>query len=118
MLTKKAQTKSNRLKPKASMKNKCKINDEDKRYLEYLQHQILGCMVCKTSLGVEYHHVKEHSTDRKDHKRLIPLCYYHHRTSNDLSAHGTPKKFKKLYSMEAQYELADSIYNRYLSEIN
>lgn len=117
MLSKKQQTKSNRLRPKPSMKNKPKITDEDKEYLGWLQLQTFNCMVCNTNYGIEYHHTKEHSTDRKDHKRLIPLCYYHHRTSTELSAHGTPSLFRKKYPMEVQYELADKIYSEYLQTI-
>ena len=117
MLTKKAQTKRNRLRPKPNSKNKPKITDEDKAYLEWLQLQTFSCMVCGTTYGIEMHHVRRDSVSERSNKRLIPLCYYHHRTSTELSAHGTPSLFRKKYPMEVQYKLADKIYNEYLQTI-
>jgi len=108
--------KHNRLRPKTSMKNKKTITKDDKAYLQWLQTQSYSCFVCGAYQSIEYHHIKEHSIDKKNHKRLIPLCVMHHRLNNELSAHGTPKKFKKIYPMEVQEKYADSIYRRYLEE--
>lgn len=117
MLTKKQQTaKHSRLRPKPSSKNKKRITDEDKQYLEWLQHQSLTCIVCGSG-NVEMHHVKRNSSDSKNNRRLIPLCTMHHRLSNELSAHGTPRKFKEVYPMEAQYEIADRIYQEYCNRL-
>jgi len=71
------------------------------------------CFVCGSNI-VEFHHVKRDSTDKKDHKRLMPLCQEHHTLSAELSAHGTPKKWRETYSMEFQHRLADKIYKKYL----
>lgn len=108
--------KSNRIKPKYNGKNKKKITTEDKKYLEWLQSQSYKCFVCgKTNPNdpIEWHHVKLHSTDKKNHKRLIPLCWMHHRLSSELSAHGTPKKFRELYPIVIQNNKADEIYAEY-----
>ena len=116
MLTKKIKTR--RLRPKPSTKNKKSITDEDKKYLEWLQEQAYPCFVCGGYNGIEWHHVKEFSSDKKNHKRLIPLCgVEHHRLGQVLSPHGTPKKWREIYSMEVQNECADSIYNDYLNEM-
>ena len=48
MLSKKQQTKSNRLRPKPSMKNNRKASKEDKEYLQYLQTTDYACLVCGT----------------------------------------------------------------------
>jgi len=112
MLSKKVTHK--RLRDKPSSKNKKTITAEDKEYLEYLQTTDYCCMVCGTANGVEFHHVKEHSVDKKNHKRLIPLCYMHHRLDTDVSAHNAPKRFKELYPMVEQFKLADKIYAEYV----
>lgn len=114
MLSKKEQTKSNRLKPKYSSKNKKKITSEDKTYLQYLQCLDEKCIVCG-SYSIEWHHVKKNSVDKKDHTKLIPLCPMHHRLSNDFSAHGTPKKFKEKYPIEAQNQIAEKFYNDFIN---
>ncbi|MDD3443166.1 MAG: HNH endonuclease signature motif containing protein [Sulfurimonas denitrificans] len=109
--------KTNRIKPKYNGKNKKKITSEDKEYLEWLQNQSYKCFVCgkiNPNDPIEWHHIKLHSTDKKNHKRLIPLCGSHHRLSNDISAHSTPKKFRKLYPIEMQNEFADKIYRKYI----
>ena len=114
MLTKKVT--HNRLRPKPSQKNKPKITQRERDYLNWLQGQSFSCMVCGTADGIEMHHVKEHSNNKKNHRKLLPLCYHHHRLSNDLSAHGTPTKFRELYPMEFQNELADKIYFLFASD--
>lgn len=103
--------KHKRLRPKKSFKNKSKITDADKQYLEWLQLQDYSCFACGEQNGIEWHHVKEFSTDKKNHKRLIPLCGEKcHRNGLDLSAHGTPKKFREAFCIEDQNIQADLIY--------
>jgi len=115
-ITKEQQLKHNK-KPKASMKNKPKITNEDKEYLQWLQELYYPrCYVCYTQANIEFHHVKKHSSDRKNHKLLIPLCLEHHRNSKELSAHRTPKKFRELYPIEEQKEKANKIYKEYINE--
>jgi len=106
--------KHNRIKPKYNGKNKKKITDEDKDYLEWLQHQNYKCFVCGKQNGIEWHHVKLHSTDKKNHKRLIPLCGNEHHRLGELSPHGNPKKWRETFSMELQNEFADEIYQEYI----
>jgi len=99
-------------KVKAVLKPKAKVSKEDRKYLSWLQLQGFSCIVCE-SYDVEMHHVKRDSTDKKNHKRLIPLCKEHHTMSAEFSVHGTPKKFRETYPMEFQYKLADKIYKEY-----
>lgn len=104
MLSKKQQTYSNRLKPKAK---------KEPKYLSWL-HQIEQppCFVCNTIAGIQMHHVKEHSTDARIDSQIIPLCQNHH-LGNDFSVHMTPKAFKETYDMKTQLKYADDLYRRY-----
>jgi len=103
-----------RIKPKPSAKNVKKFSSEDEAYLEYLQELDAACFVCGQKNGIEWHHVKLYSSDKKNHKRLLPLCgVEHHRLGMELSAHGTPKKWRETYSMDEQNAYADEIYNKY-----
>jgi hypothetical protein len=101
-------------KKKTILKLKAKVPKKDLDYMGWLRNHkyLFVCMVCD-SKNVEFHHVKRDSTDKKNHKRLIPLCQNHHTVSNELSAHGTPKKFREFYPMDYQNKIADKIHNRY-----
>ena len=93
------------------------VTKEEQDYLDWLhQGYHLRCMICNTQSKIEFHHVKNRSSDKKNHLRLIPLCYMHHRISNDISAHGTPKKFREIYPYENQLILAASIHLKYLND--
>lgn len=113
-----------RLNPKKPFSGKAKnrkgnkkdtaICDIDKRYLKWLQTTTYACLVCGKHNAIEWHHVKRDSTDKKNHKRLIPLCgIEHHRLGIKLSAHGTPKKFRDTFSIEFQNTYADEIYQEF-----
>ena len=91
------------------------LSKDEKDYLDWLQNQSYGCFVCGQQNGIEWHHVKKFSSDKKNHFRLIPLCFMHHRISNELSAHGTPRKFRDLYPLDIQNIFANNIYIAYLS---
>jgi len=108
--------KANRIKPKPSMKNKPKISSQERDYLQWFAEQSHTCFICGTHYGIEGHHVKEHSTDRKDHTSLLPLCSRHH-TGPDLSPHGTPKRFREAYPMEVQRRYAAEIYKSFLETL-
>ncbi len=110
---------------KKALRNKSKSNivsQEDREYLDWLHKEEQGynyhCFVCGNNNSndtTEWHHVKESSGDRKDHKRQIPLCgNEHHRLGTGLSAHGTPKKFRETYPMKVQYKHAEKIYSDFL----
>lgn len=103
-----------RLKPKYSSKNDSSLTVEERDFLDYLPTTDYVCFVCGQRNGIEWHHVKEFSTDKKNHFRLIPLCgVEHHRLGTVLSAHGTPKKWRETFSMELQNSFADKIYEKY-----
>lgn len=108
MLSKKDQLKRNgRLKPEAV---------KDKQYLSWFHNQGLLCIVCGNS-QIEAHHIKEHSTDLKDDRYLLPLCEYHHKYSLYMSPHGAPKKWREEYPLEVQRLIAERIYNQYKDEL-
>jgi len=98
---------------KSIIKKKPIATKEDKEYLEYLQTQNhYKCFNCSSSVE-EWHHVKLYSSDRKNHKRLIPLCRNCH-TGNTFSVHGTPKAWRSRYTIQKQEEFADLIYCEFL----
>ena len=104
MLTKKQQLYKNK---------EPKISSIEKEYLNWLQEQRLPCILCNTFNNIEMHHVKLKSTDKKNHKRLIPLCIEHHK-GKVLSPHGTSRKWRNHVSMESQNKVADELYNTFL----
>jgi len=109
---------SERIKPKFSGKTPSLLTGADRKYLRYLQSLDVVCFVCGEQNGIEWHHVKRDSTDKKDHTRLIPLCgVEHHRLGAELSAHRTPVKFRETYPVEVQMEYAAKIYENYLKEL-
>ena len=90
-----------------------KISTIEREYLNWLQEQQFGCILCNTFSHIEMHHVKMKSTDKKNHKRLIPLCTEHHK-GKVLSPHGTSRKWRLHISMESQNKVADELYNTFL----
>lgn len=92
-----------------------KISQHEKDYLNWLQNQNSTCFVCGTNRLIEWHHVKNKSTDKKRHTVLIPLCIEHHK-GNKLSPHGTPKLWRDTYDMQWQEEYAKNIYQEFLDE--
>ena len=70
MLTKKMQTKSNRIKD----------NGNDKKYLKWLGNSGVGCIVCGDT-NIELHHITDKSIKglRRHDRRVVPLCTEHHR---------------------------------------
>ena len=96
------------------IKKKPTTTPEDQAYLSWLNDQhYFTCFVCNQQNGIEWHHVKEHSTDKKNHKRLIPLCGVEHHREGSLSPHGTPKLWRATYTMREQNRRADGIYQEY-----
>jgi len=85
----------------------------DMQYLQWLQERDTKCFVCGKQNGIEWHHVKEYSTDKKNHKRLIPLCGVEHHRLGDLSPHGNPKRWRETFTMQQQNEFADEFYKEY-----
>jgi len=103
-------------KQKARLRDsKTKPTAKDKLYLQWLQERDTTCFVCGKQNGIEWHHVKRDSTDKKNHKRLIPLCGVEHHRLGDLSPHGNPKKWRETFSMDFQNEYADEIYEEFLN---
>ena len=111
--------KTERIKPKFDGSNQNEISLEDKAYPRWLKEfAVYPCFVCGDFNSIEWHHVKLYSSDKKNHKRLIPLCgIEHHRLGQTLSPHGTPKKWRETYSMDVQNAVADKIYEDYLAQM-
>ena len=70
------------------------------------------CFVCGIFVGIQFHHVKEHSTDERIDSIGMPLCHEHHH-GTVLSPHGTPVKFKERYPMDMQYKSAAKMYKKF-----
>ena len=94
------------------MKNKRVTTDDELDYLNWSKKQDYVCFVCGTKKQIQMHHTKRDSTSKKNHKRIIPLCYDHH-LGSDFSAHGSPSLFREKYPMEIQEAYADSLYDDY-----
>lgn len=88
--------------------------NEDKKYLQWFKEQGFSCLICG-NYETESHHVKEFSSDKKNHKELLPLCLEHHRRGTP-SPHKTPRLWRKHYPIEKQRELAYGYYKIYLGE--
>ena len=114
MYTKEEQLKQNKS-PKVKKISKNKPTPHEQSYLSWLQEQEFECVLCNTKENIEMHHVKLKSTDKKNHKRLIPLCVQHHH-GKGLSPHGTPIKWRRHMSMELHNKIADDMYNLFLGE--
>lgn len=111
---KKKDTFGNKSKPIKKVSNKNKATFEDLEYLSWLHKQDLTCFACGRKNGIEIHHIKEASSDKKNHKEVIPLCGVNcHRLGNELSAHGTPKKFREIFPIKIQKEYAKGLYSQY-----
>lgn len=89
---------------------------KDREYMRWL-HEVEqpSCIVCGTYYGIQIHHVKESSSDKRNDNEVIPLCYEHH-LGNEFSAHGTSKKFKEEYPVDYQLYVADKLYLKYKKE--
>ena len=86
---------------------------DDAQYLDY------PCFVCgkhNPNDRIRWHHIKLVSSDKKNHKRQIPLCdNEHHRLGTEISPHGTPKKWRATYSMYKQNKFAKSVWDDFLA---
>ncbi|MDH5464557.1 MAG: hypothetical protein OEW60_02950 [Thiovulaceae bacterium] len=94
------------------IKAKPKAKKSELPFLQWLHDETqlhrYTCLVCDTPVQ-DWHHVKLYSSDKKDHKRLIPLCKVHH-TGGSPSPHVTPVLWRETYSLEYQHKIADAIY--------
>lgn len=99
---------------KTAVKNRA--TTDELQYLTWFSAKELECFVCGTLKGVKGHHIKEFSSDKKLHFKLLPLCENHH-VGSELSPHSTPKLWRQTYSMKVQNAYADKIRVEYLREI-
>ena len=88
---------------------------KERSYLTWFKKQKFSCIVCG-SYETESHHIKEHSSDKKNHFELLPLCREHH-TGKNLSPHGTSRLFKKYYPMEKQRKMSKKYYKQFKKEM-
>lgn len=108
-------------KKKSCLKKKSKKNlltKEEQDYLTWLQgRENSVCFVCgKRNFNddLEWHHVKNSSSDKKNHFRLIPLCGSKHHRNGELSPHGGARKFRETFTYEEQLFYAAKIHLEYL----
>ena len=111
-------------KKKSCLKKKSKkslLTKEEQDYLTWLQgRENSVCFVCgkrKFNDDLEWHHVKNSSSDKKNHFRLIPLCGHLHHRNGDLSPHGNAKRWRETFTLEMQLIYATEIHLEYLSNI-
>lgn len=109
-------------KKKSCLKKKSKkslLTKEEQDYLTWLQSRENSvCFVCgKRNFNddLEWHHVKNSSSDKKNHFRLIPLCGHLHHRNGDLSPHGNAKRWRETFSLEMQLIYAAEIHLEYLN---
>lgn len=97
-----------RLKPKAP---------KEPAYIRWF-HEVYQppCYVCDTFFGIQFHHIKERSTDERIDSIGMPLCEEHH-LGVEFSAHGTPVKFKERYPMDVQYTSAAKMYKKFKDKL-
>ena len=87
------------------------------KYLSWCHSQELCCFSCGGYNKIELHHLKLASSDDKDDTKVIPLCGEEcHRNGMILSAHSTPRAWRKIYPIRMQLEYANELYSRYLRE--
>lgn len=60
----------------------------------------LGCIVCR-AWEAEIHHCGTGAGGRKDHDKVIPLCYDHHRGAFGIH-HISRKGFSQIYGTEKE----------------
>ena len=87
--------------------------DKELSYIQWSKSQEMSCFVCGR-FADDRHHVKFKSTDKKNHKRLLPLCREHH-TGSELSPHGTPRLWREFFPMAVQNDFADKLYAKWIS---
>ena len=111
-------------KKKSCLKKKSKkslLTKEEQDYLTWLQgRENSVCFVCgKRNFNddLEWHHVKNSSSDKKNHFRLISLCGHLPHRNGDLSPHGNAKRWRETFTLEMQMEYATEIHLEYLSNI-
>lgn len=91
---------------------------KDADYLSWCHTQDLACFCCGERGSIELHHIKETSSDKRNDNEIIPLCGVKcHRLGITLSAHLTPKKFRRVFPMGMQLKYAKGLYNEYLKEV-
>ncbi len=61
----------------------------------------LGCIVHACGAPPEIHHCETGAGGRKDHDKVIPLCYHHHRGTEGIHTIGR-KKWQAKYGTEKE----------------
>ncbi len=102
-------------KKKSFIKPKRITTDDEKAYLNWYKEIYQVCFICG-KFATDRHHIKLRSTDKKNHKRLLPLCREHHMGS-EFSPHGTPKLWRQKISIDKQNEFADNMYKNYEEQL-
>ena len=108
-------SKADQLKRHSPLKQKA---HKDPKYLTWLHNQTPQCFVCGQYNKIELHHAKEHSSDKKDDRVVIPLCGEEHHRTGKLSPHGGTKLWRETYSMDEQIAYANKLRKEYEDETN
>lgn len=95
---------------------KPKITNEDREYLNWLNENrgAYPCFVCGRRSGIEYHHITDiHRIEgkRREHKRVVPLCFMCHRVGKNAIHNMSKMKFySEVKSLEELLNRADELY--------
>lgn len=118
------EVKVNRLKPKYDGSNNSGATVLEQQFMDWLhteeQFKYYACVICGRiecyEDSIDWHHIKQASSDKKDHKKQIPVCHNRcHILGKEFSIHGTPVKFREKFSWKVQNEIADEIFSRFIS---
>ena len=119
--------KVDRIKPKFDGTNDTYVTILEQQFMDWLheeeQFKYYACIVCGRKENyedsIDWHHIKEASGDKKNHKKQIPACHNRcHILGKELSIHGTPVKFRQRFSWKRQNEIADSVFSRFILLMN
>ena len=115
MQTKEEQLYWNKPQKNRNAPKKQKIKKDDKEYLNWLNERrgVLKCFICGKTNNIEFHHIKDYSMQKKNHKEVLPLCGISCHRLGKFSAHGNAKWFKSKYPIEIQRNYAKKLYDRY-----
>ena len=116
-------TRGNFGKKKSYIKKKSKkhlATPDERDQLEWMKEANFPCFICGRYDRNQNHHLKLNETEkihnsscRKDHTKLVPVCWEHH-FGDVASFHGNRKGLEKLYTKESLLIISGKYRENYL----
>ena len=75
-----------------------KPTQEQRKHWEKVRE--LGCIICGEPAYI--HHCFTKMGTRKDHDKVIPLCYWHHRSNSSLDINSGKRTWQEKYGTELE----------------